>query len=122
LKEVADSTRHGATIDSLCIEGLAGKLRALREGTSALQWAATRPEDITPAVAVAVGHFVQVALSVERLERDLTSNLRNAPVSQLRMSRVMCLEALFWSAAMVLASALQSGCGQTNSGIDFTKS
>jgi hypothetical protein len=35
---------------------------ALREGNSALQWAAIRPEDITPAVAVAVGHFVQVAL------------------------------------------------------------
>ena len=33
---------------------------ALREGNSALQWAAIRPEDITPAVAVAVGHFVQV--------------------------------------------------------------
>jgi hypothetical protein len=33
---------------------------ALREGTSALQWAATRPEDITLSVAVAVGHFVQV--------------------------------------------------------------
>src|ERR1039457_786174 len=31
---------------------------ALREGNSALQWAAIRPEDITPAVAVAVGHFV----------------------------------------------------------------
>ena len=35
---------------------------ALREGNSALQWAAIRPEDITPAVAVAVGHFVQVGL------------------------------------------------------------
>ncbi len=34
---------------------------ALREGNSALQWAAIRPEDITPAMAVAVGHFVQVA-------------------------------------------------------------
>jgi hypothetical protein len=33
---------------------------ALRVGNSALQWAAIRPEDITPAVAVAVGHFVQV--------------------------------------------------------------
>jgi hypothetical protein len=35
---------------------------ALRERNSALHWAATRPEDITPAVAVAVGHFVQVGL------------------------------------------------------------
>ena len=33
---------------------------ALREKNSALHWAATRPEDNTPAVAVAVGHFVQV--------------------------------------------------------------
>jgi|GEM_PF-3624800 hypothetical protein len=33
---------------------------ALREGTSALQWAATPPEDITPPVAV--GQFVQVGL------------------------------------------------------------
>ena len=62
LKEVADSTRYGATIDSLCNEELAGGLKALREGTSALQWAATPPEDITPAVAVAVGHFVQVVI------------------------------------------------------------
>ena len=36
---------------------------ALLEGTSALRWAATRPEDNTPAVAVAVGHFVQVGLA-----------------------------------------------------------
>ena len=60
LKEVADSTSYGATIDSLCNEWFAGGLKTLREGTSELQWAATRPEDITPAVAVAVGHFVQV--------------------------------------------------------------
>jgi hypothetical protein len=33
---------------------------ALREENSALHWAATRPEDNTPATAVAVGHFVQV--------------------------------------------------------------
>lgn len=33
---------------------------ALRERNSALHWAATRPEDNTPATAVAVGHFVQV--------------------------------------------------------------
>ena len=33
---------------------------ALRERNSAVHWAATRPEDNTPAVAVAVGHFVQV--------------------------------------------------------------
>ena len=33
---------------------------ALREGNSALRWAVTRPEDNTPATAVAVGHFVQV--------------------------------------------------------------
>jgi hypothetical protein len=60
LKEVADATRYGATIDSLCNEWLAGGLVAFREGNSALYWAATRPEDITPAGAVAVGHFVQV--------------------------------------------------------------
>ena len=36
---------------------------AFREGNSALYWAATRPEDITPAGAVAVGHFVQVAFN-----------------------------------------------------------
>ena len=35
---------------------------ALRERSSALHWAATRPEDNTPAVAVAVGHFVQVGI------------------------------------------------------------
>jgi len=35
---------------------------ALHERNSALHWAATRPEDNTPATAVAVGHFVQVAL------------------------------------------------------------
>ena len=35
---------------------------ALRERNSALHWAATRPEDNTPAVAVAVGHFVQVGV------------------------------------------------------------
>jgi hypothetical protein len=62
LKEVADSTRYGATIGSLCNEGLAGGLMALRERNSALHWAATRREDNTPAVAVAVGHFVQVGL------------------------------------------------------------
>ena len=32
----------------------------LREETFALLWAATRPEDNTPATAVAAGHFVQV--------------------------------------------------------------
>ena len=35
---------------------------ALREGNSALHWAATRPEDNTAPTAVAVGHFVQVTL------------------------------------------------------------
>ena len=35
---------------------------ALREGNSALYWAATGPEDNTPPTAVAVGHFVQVGL------------------------------------------------------------
>ena len=35
---------------------------ALREGNSALYWAATGPEDNTPQTAVAVGHFVQVGL------------------------------------------------------------
>src|ERR1035437_3155687 len=38
---------------------------ALRERNSALHWAATRPEDNTPAVAVAVGHFVQVGMATE---------------------------------------------------------
>jgi hypothetical protein len=63
LKEVADSTRYGATIGSLCNEVLAEGLMALREGNSALHCAATRPEDITPAAAVAGGHFVQVGLA-----------------------------------------------------------
>jgi hypothetical protein len=36
---------------------------ALRAGNSALHWTATRPEDNTPATAVAVGHFVQVGLA-----------------------------------------------------------
>ena len=36
---------------------------ALCEGNSALHWPATRPEDTTPAGAVAVGHFVQVGQS-----------------------------------------------------------
>ena len=36
---------------------------ALRERNSALHWAATRPEGNTPAVAVAVGHFVQVGIA-----------------------------------------------------------
>jgi hypothetical protein len=35
---------------------------ALRAGNSALHWTATRPEDNTPATAVAVGHFVQVGI------------------------------------------------------------
>ena len=37
----------------------------LREPNSELHWASTRPEDNTPAVAVAVavGHFVQVGLA-----------------------------------------------------------
>ena len=59
--EVADSTRYGATIRFLCNEALAGGLMALREGNSALHWAATRPEDNTPPTTVAVGHFVQGA-------------------------------------------------------------
>jgi hypothetical protein len=45
LKEVADSIRYRATIDSLCNGLLAGWLMALREGNSARQWAVTRPED-----------------------------------------------------------------------------
>ena len=63
LKEVADSIRYGATIGSLCNEGLAGGLMTLREPNSELHWASTRPEDNTPAVAVAVGRFVQVGLA-----------------------------------------------------------
>jgi hypothetical protein len=43
---------------------------ALREGNSALQWAAIRPEDITPAVAVAVGHFVQVGIATPSCHRS----------------------------------------------------
>jgi hypothetical protein len=35
---------------------------ALREGNSALHWAATRPEHNMAPTAVAVGHFVQVGL------------------------------------------------------------
>jgi hypothetical protein len=35
----------------------------LREPNSELHWASTRPEDNTPAVAVAVGRFVQVGLA-----------------------------------------------------------
>lgn len=35
---------------------------ALREESCALDWAATRPEDITREAAVAGGHFVQVGL------------------------------------------------------------
>ena len=48
LKEVADSIRYGATIDSLCNELLAGWLMALRDGNSALHGAVTRPEDNMP--------------------------------------------------------------------------
>ena len=35
----------------------------LREPNSELHWASTRPEDNTPATAVAVGHFVQVGIA-----------------------------------------------------------
>ena len=35
----------------------------LREEKPSLEWAATRPEDSTPATAVAVGHFVQVGIA-----------------------------------------------------------
>ena len=62
LKEVAGSIRYGATINFLCNESLAVGLRALHETNSALRYVATRPEDITPALAVAGGHFVQVRL------------------------------------------------------------
>jgi hypothetical protein len=34
----------------------------LSEPNSELHWASTRPEDNTPATAVAVGHFVQVGI------------------------------------------------------------
>jgi hypothetical protein len=45
---------------------------ALRAGNSALHWTATRPEDNTPATAVAVGHFVQVGIPpLIRAERPL---------------------------------------------------
>src|ERR1039457_2299474 len=53
LKDVADSTRYGATIGCLWNEGLTGGSMALREGNSALHWAATRPEHNTPPTAVA---------------------------------------------------------------------
>src|ERR1035437_2689222 len=62
LKEVAGSIRYGATINFLCNESLAVGLRSLHETNSALRYVATRPEDITPALAVAGGHFVQVLL------------------------------------------------------------
>src|ERR1035437_7577375 len=62
LKEVAGSIRYGATINFLCNESLAVGLRSLHETNSALRYVATRPEDITPALAVAGGHFVQVGL------------------------------------------------------------
>ena len=62
LKEVAGSIRYGATINFLCNESLAVGLRSLHETNSALRYVATRPEDITPALAVAGGHFVQVPL------------------------------------------------------------
>jgi hypothetical protein len=35
----------------------------LREPNSELRWASTRPEDNTPATAVAAGHFVQVGIA-----------------------------------------------------------
>jgi hypothetical protein len=68
--------RYGATIDSLCNEALAEALIALCERAVTLQWADTRPEDNTPAVAVAEGHFVQVCsralirTSFGRITRD----------------------------------------------------
>src|ERR1017187_2993409 len=62
LKEVAGSIRYGATINFLCNASLATGLRALHETNSALRYVATRPEDITSALAVAAGHFVQVGL------------------------------------------------------------
>ena len=55
LKEMAGSPLYGATIDSLCNEVFAGGLIAFREGNSALQWLPLDLEDITLAVAVAVG-------------------------------------------------------------------
>jgi uncharacterized protein len=38
-------------------------LIALRDENCALHWAVTRPEDNTPAAALAAGHFVQVAFA-----------------------------------------------------------
>lgn len=54
---------YGATIGSLCIEGLAEGLMALREGNSALHRPATRPENATPGTAVAAGPFVQAGMA-----------------------------------------------------------
>ena len=98
LKEVADSTRDGPTIDSLCNEGLAGGLMALREGTSAVQWAATRPEHITPhsagwgLLAVIWGTGVRLwgtclrlpvgRLTMANLNRDSGSSVGDNPVER----------------------------------------
>jgi hypothetical protein len=45
---------------SFAMINLQDNLIALSEENSALHWAATSPEDNTPAAAVAAGHFVQV--------------------------------------------------------------
>jgi hypothetical protein len=42
---------------------------SLREPNSELHWASTRPEDNTPATAVAVGHFVQVVSALSGVPR-----------------------------------------------------
>ena len=49
---------------SFAMINLQDNLIALSEENSALHWAATSPEDNTPAAAVAAGHFVQVAYAL----------------------------------------------------------
>ena len=57
-------------------------LIALRAENSALHWVVTRPEDNTPAAAVAAGHFVQV-----RLEEASRSSPRTAFIDNLAEMR-----------------------------------
>jgi hypothetical protein len=56
---------------------------ALRERNSALHWAATRPEDNTPAVAVAVGHFVQVGQRLPTFSAPIEGSGRGTRHSEI---------------------------------------
>ena len=53
----------------------------LCEPNSELHWASTRPEDNTPATAVAVGHFVQVGLYPPTA--NTTATFRITPVADM---------------------------------------